>query len=191
MRANRVFGLVLAAALVASACGGSGAPSPNGSGASGAEQTPGTATTEPTEQPTVTIVPTTSQTPGVYGLPCGGGLWQGERAWTWCGPATAKVVYGSKTYELPSGLCEPNSPLGYLVHFGTVSSAGGRDTPGSPPWLNVLSGLNGNIVSGRFDGHPWAVKSGSAMVTVATNKQSGTFSGPTIEGIPVKGSWTC
>jgi hypothetical protein len=154
--------------LIVSACGGSSATS----GVTGQ--------TQPARQ---------SQTTGPYSLACGG-TETPVSGFVWCGTARATVKYGDKTYGLPSGLCQPDTALGFIANFGAILS-GSQDLPGAPLGLSVSKATDGTTVSGRFDGHVWAIKSSETTVTVSEGKSGGSFSGPTFDGTQVEGNFTC
>jgi hypothetical protein len=158
--------ILLAAAFVVSACGSSGASQgQNGQGQNGQGQ-------------------------GAYSLPCGRAEYSGQTGYVWCGTATATVAVDGKRYELPSGLCQPDTALGFTANFGAILS-GGQDLAGAPLGLSVAKGNDRDTVSGRFDGHTWAVRGSETIVTIAADKKGGTFSGPTFDGLQVEGTFTC
>jgi hypothetical protein len=164
----RSFGLLLAATVVVSACGGSSA----------SNKAPG------------------QSQAAVATMPCGSGMWHGMVAYTWCGPARATVTYGDKTYVL-SGLCQlgPRRDLvarDFTANFGTtIIGVGGADLPGAPDGLDVAFMAGEDYVSGRFDGHLWGIESSETSLQIAADKQSGSFSGGTLDGVQVEGHFTC
>ncbi len=165
---RRSSGFLLAAILVVSACGGS-------SGTGGL-----TGQTQPAGE---------SQATGPYNLDCGR-TETPATGFVWCGTARASVKYGDKTYELPSGECQPDSALGFIANFGAILT-GAQDLPGAPQGLSVSKATDGASVSGRFDGHVWAIKNSETTVTVSGGKSGGSFSGPTFDDIQVEGIFTC
>jgi hypothetical protein len=130
----------------------------------------------------------TGQGTGAYSLACGS-TETPVTGFVWCGWARASVKYGDKTYGLASGQCQPESTLGFIANFGAILS-GAQDLPGAPLGLSVSKATDGATVSGRFDGHTWAIKNSETTVTLS-GMSGGSFSGPTFDGIQVEGTFTC
>lgn len=115
----------------------------------------------------------------------------GYEAWHMCGPATATVTLGGTTVHISGGSCTVPSAGTYAVSIGTQVFG---DAPASvePDFLNIyiVSADGLTDPGGVVDHTGWLLV--GASITFGPGKQSGTFSGTTINpGTDVTGSFTC
>ena len=189
--------LVVAVAACGSAAG-SAAPPSSGLQASSAASADHSATATQTVAPGISTAAPTSGRSGGAGE-CPAGLTSGHQkfalegyeAWRFCGPAPATVTLGGSTVQISGGSCTTPSAGTYSVAIGTELFG---DPPASlePDYLNIYIVSTDGLTDpgGVVDHTGWLLV--GTTVTFGPGKQSGTFSGTTINpGTVVSGSFTC
>lgn len=118
----------------------------------------------------------------------------GKSLYVYCGPATATVNVGGRTYRIFGGRCKkmPDAAL-YVVDVGILTISGGR------PSARYLGIRSKRLKDGATRTAGVAVQVGRRSYTVAPNVvrisgglSRGTFSGGTLGPAGnVSGTWTC
>jgi hypothetical protein len=116
----------------------------------------------------------------------------GKPAVIGCGPATATVTIGGKTYSFKSGFCESSTSNKEALHL-TLGTVVETKKPGSAPYFDLtVSTPNLAAVNADYGGKVIVL---DGLVSVKGKIPSnGTFSGSTVgQGSAAKftGSWNC
>jgi hypothetical protein len=123
----------------------------------------------------------------------------GGPALTFCGPATATLVLGVKTYTFASGLCSSLKARGLEldVTLGTLaegkSGSGVSGNAGKPYFKLDLSSGRFSALSAAFSGGK-EIEDGVSVSFSGSLTSSGTFksvNNSTLTGKPFSGSWDC
>jgi hypothetical protein len=189
----RLASLVLVA-LAVTACGSGGASAAPASNAAPASGVPALVSAPAGSQAAVAGSPASSGGSSV----CAAGLTSGHmkytlngfEAWHMCGPATATVTVGGTTVHISSGSCTTPTADTYAVAIGT-------QVFGSPPSSIEPDFLNIYIVAADGKTDPGGVVNHAHWLIIGTTinfgggKLSGTFSGSSVGGGAVTGSFTC
>jgi hypothetical protein len=120
----------------------------------------------------------------------------GRPSHTFCGPARAAVVAGSKTFRFTGGACTRSTAL-FTVNIGTLAiSKTANAKPGKLPYFGVVitpgdSGVHlSQAVSWISGGKRYSVLSN--RVTLAASLKKGTFKGTLLPGGgKVEGTFNC
>jgi hypothetical protein len=122
-------------------------------------------------------------------LPCANKISKvhGKTAVGYCGPATATVTVGGKTYTFRSGLCIKTES--FTVQLGTFVEGLGSSNGGFPELSINVSGSSGSL-SGYSKGKKVIPDLDYLITAKGGGKNTGTFAnGP--NGPTLSGSWNC
>lgn len=174
-----IAALALLAVLVG-ACGAGTVPASVGSVAPGASVA---VTQAPDATPDATTAPACVE---------GGVEIDGVPARTFCGPATADLTVGEKTYNLTSGWCQGLAGT-FTVRIGTFML---KRTATSPGYLEIIvdERYPGAAMKFNVEGTGFASDRDTTTVTLDsdTRLSGGTFEGLTYEsGIKFSGTFNC
>jgi hypothetical protein len=128
--------------------------------------------------------------------PAGGGLpcvpkevkIQGKTAVESCGPATAAVTVGGKTYSFKSGLCESSGKGTLILDMGTLVE-GSNGNAGYPSFSMTVNGTNA-ILSSYYKGRKIIPVADFLVAAKTTGKYTGTFSAGQSTS-KLTGAWNC
>jgi hypothetical protein len=118
----------------------------------------------------------------------------GGSAINYCGPATATLTIGGKTYTFKNGFCQSIhvSDIKLDVTLGTIvqgKSGTVRGNAGKPYFaLDLSSGADGGIVNTAYSGGK-EIADGSSVSYSGGFATKGTFK--STFGAPLSGSWNC
>ena len=126
---------------------------------------------------------------------------KGVTARVFCGPATATVNVGGKSFSFRNGNCDRAAQY-VSVNIGTVMLGPVRNKPdyfglnvgrifgaGAPAPRDGT--YRGGAVALDFGGKGYAVRAGTITVTLAGNRSKGTFKASLLLGGFVSGSFAC
>ena len=140
------------------------------------------------------VAPATS---GAAGTACVPGKTKvaGKDAMRFCGPAKASATVGAKTFTFSGGVCQLAGKY-FTVNIGTLvihKVAGAKPGPARYFGATIASSTPGvhlkQVLSWNSGGKGYAVVSNS--VTLKQGLKSGTFSGKSLTGQKVKGTFSC
>jgi hypothetical protein len=118
----------------------------------------------------------------------------------YCGPATATLVIGGKTYKYKDGLCQAIKVSGIKVDVTLGSIAEGKSGAGAPgnakqPYfrLDLSPGQFSSVLDGAFSGGQRLVPADEPSVTPSGFSTKGTFTSQQTAGggVSFSGSWNC
>lgn len=188
-----ILGLVMAAC----SSGGSAPPASIGSQPSSALSAAASVAATVAGAATPSAPVTASVAPGGGTGECAAGMLGGHvkytlsgfEAWHFCGPATGSVTLGGSTITVTSGWCETNA-AGYSVAIGT-QLFGSPDPSQEPDVLIILVAPTTGVgtISGVVAHKHWAILGGTVAFT--SGQHGGTWSGSSVSGAAVHGSYTC
>ena len=119
----------------------------------------------------------------------------GKSAMRFCGPAKASATVGSKTFKFSGGQCTVNATY-FTLNIGTVvMHTTANSKPGPAPYFGVTvtpgsPGVHVHQVLGwTTGGKGYSVL--SSHITLANGLKKGTFTGTSLNGQKVKGTFTC
>ncbi|MGH2851742.1 MAG: hypothetical protein ACRDLP_14135 [Solirubrobacteraceae bacterium] len=133
---------------------------------------------------------TTATPAGAAGAPCTPTpvTIKGNAGMALCGPATATLTIGGKTYSFKKGYCaqQPHTfQLTLGVDIGTLT--GPNNNGGKPGFsLDIATNEKSAVLAFAFVGGHELVK--IARLTVSDGLAAGTFKGKTVD---LRGSWNC
>jgi hypothetical protein len=119
----------------------------------------------------------------------------GKQATRFCGPAKATAKVGSKTFHFSGGVCQV-AGLYFQVNIGTVvNNKLANAKPGPLPYFNIAltpATTGVHLTQGLtwiFGGKRYSPISNK--ITIDQGLKSGSFTGKSIGGAKVKGTFTC
>jgi len=188
-----VAALAILAVLVG-ACGAQTVPASVGSVAPGASVA---VTQAPDETSVGSVAPGASvavtQAPDATTAPaCVAGMADpgGVAARTFCGPATANLTFGDKSYNLAGGECQELT-ASFTVNIGTVELGKPSATP--PNYFGVVINKAGaGVVVFVVEGTGYASDRDTVVTLDPDTRLGGTFEGLTFDsGIKISGTFNC
>jgi hypothetical protein len=122
---------------------------------------------------------------------------QGHRAGVNCGPATATLHIGGRTYTFRNGFCEQSKSAGSKLELNLGTTViGVKGNAGKPSFsMLILAHLHSAFGSGSVFGADYEGKSllgGEGLINARGNIPSkGTFTSTVSAGAKFTGSWNC
>jgi hypothetical protein len=112
-----------------------------------------------------------------------------HKAFIFCGPATATLTVGGRTYNFRSGSCIKSGST-VIVEIGETVDGDTAHNGGKPDFSLTLAGDSGEL--GAYSGGADLLKPGLALVAVPRPSAAGSFHGKNpITAEPFSGSWNC
>jgi hypothetical protein len=140
------------------------------------------------------VVPTTSSAASAACVP-GTTTVAGKKAMRFCGPAKAKATLGTKTFAFSGGECSV-AGVYFTVNIGTILiHRTAHSKPGPSPYFGVTvtpsgPGVHlGQVLSWTSGGKGYSLL--GTKITLADGLKSGSFTGRSLDGKKVKGTFTC
>jgi hypothetical protein len=136
-------------------------------------------------------------TSGAAGAACVPGKTKvaGKDAMRFCGPAKASATVGTKTFSFSGGVCQLSGHY-FIVNIGTLvihTVAGSKPGPASYFGVTIAASNPGvhlkQVLAWNSGGKGYSVLSNS--ITLKKGLKSGTFSGKSLTGQKVKGTFSC
>jgi hypothetical protein len=118
---------------------------------------------------------------------------QGHQAAVGCGPATATLQVGGKTYSFKNGFCQQSKSAGSALQLdlGTIVS-GAKGNADQPDFSMLIGSVHSLASVFGADYHGKALLDGESLINVSGSIPSkGTFSSKFTVGAKFTGSWNC
>jgi hypothetical protein len=118
---------------------------------------------------------------------------KGHQAAVSCGPATATLQIGGKTYTFRNGFCQQSKSAGSTLQLdlGTVVT-GVKGNAGQPDFSMLIGQVHSlaSVFGADYGGKD--LLGGDSLITVSGSIPSkGTFTSKVTVGAPFTGSWNC
>jgi hypothetical protein len=111
-----------------------------------------------------------------------------------CGPATATLHIGGKTYTFRNGFCQQRNAAALQLDLGTTV-VGVKGNAGKPNFSMLITHFHTGFGSGAVFGADYGGKSllgGEGLINVRGNvSRTGTFTSTVSAGAKFTGSWNC
>jgi hypothetical protein len=117
---------------------------------------------------------------------------QGHPAAVGCGPATATLHVGGKTYTFRDGFCRQSKSAGAALQLSLGTTVSGVKGNAGRPDFSMLIGKNHSLASVFHASYGGKEILGDSLITVSGNIPSkGTFTSRVALGDKFTGSWDC
>ena len=114
----------------------------------------------------------------------------GKRAVINCGPATATLTIGGKTYHFSHGYCSDSKSAGAALSLDLGTLVTGSKTNGGEPYMSMLipkASIDGSIFEADSGGKQVL---GDSLITYSSNPMKGSFKSDHTDET-FTGTWNC